>query len=87
MDLSVREKIYQVIFGTNTPAGRNFDIILIITILISVGAIILDSIESIHLSYGTELRYIEWFFTFVFTAEYLVRLYCSPKPWHYSHLS
>jgi voltage-gated potassium channel len=75
-----KERIYRIIFGTDTPAGRLFDILLIATILLSVVAVILDSIESWQLRYALELHLIEWFFTFLFTAEYLVRIYCSPNP-------
>jgi voltage-gated potassium channel len=75
-----KEKTYRIIFGTETPAGRLFDILLIAAILLSVAAVILDSIESWQLSYAGELYIIEWFFTLVFTTEYLVRIYCSPNP-------
>lgn len=75
-----KEKIYRIIFGTGTPAGRLFDIILIAAILLSVVAVVLDSIESWQLRYDIELYIIEWFFTVLFTTEYLVRIYCSPNP-------
>ena len=75
-----KERIYRIIFGTDTPSGRLFDILLIAAILLSVAAVILDSIESWQLSYATELHIVEWFFTILFTSEYLVRIYCSPNP-------
>lgn len=77
---SIREKLYDIIFGTESPAGRSFDLALIAAILLSVLAVILESIEPIGRAYGSQLHIIEWFFTILFTLEYLVRLYCSPNP-------
>ena len=52
IDLSLRDRIYQVIFGTDTVAGQRFDIVLIYLILVSVLAVVLDSIAWIHSDYG-----------------------------------
>ncbi len=83
VDVSLRDKIYRVIFGTDTPAGQRFDIALIYLILISVAAVILGSIESINREYGLWLFRLEWAFTLLFSLEYLMRIYSSPKPLHY----
>lgn len=82
--LPLREKLYHIIFGTDTPAGKNFDLVLILAILISVLAVILESIEYFSLKYGFALHVIEWVFTLLFTLEYAVRLYCSPNPRAYA---
>ncbi len=81
--VSLREKIYRVIFGTDTPAGQYFDIPLIYLILLSVLAIILDSIDAVNSQYGLWLFRLEWLFTILFSLEYLMRIYSSPKPMHY----
>ncbi len=78
-----REKIYRVIFGTDTPAGQRFDIALIYIILLSVLAVILDSIEVVNTHFGDWLFRLEWVFTLLFSIEYLLRLYSSPKPLSY----
>jgi len=83
VQVSLRQKIYQIIFGTDTPAGQYFDIALIYLILLSVLAIILDSIEAVNSSYGLWLFRLEWFFTLLFSVEYLARIYSSPKPLRY----
>jgi len=79
----LKQRIYIVIFGTDTPAGKRFDLILIYAIVLSVAAFMLDSVEAVSASYGKYLRILEWAFTLAFTVEYLVRIYCSPKPLAY----
>jgi len=81
--MRLREHLYRIIFGTDTRAGRLFDLVLIYTILLSVIAVMLDSIASINARYGVELYYLEWFFTLLFTVEYGVRIYISEKPLRY----
>ena len=78
-----RAKLYRVIFGTETPAGQAFDIILIYLILTSVLLVMLDSVEALSSLYGSAFFRLEWFFTILFTIEYLVRIYCSPHPTRY----
>ena len=79
IEITAREKIYQVIFGTDTPAGQRFDILLITMILLSVLAVIFGSISSIHDQYGVLIFRLEWIFTGLFSIEYLLRIYSSPK--------
>lgn len=81
---NLKEKLYRIIFGTGTPAGRLFDLVLIGAILISVTAVILDSINALQARYSNWLQAIEWAFTILFTIEYAVRLYCSPNPKAYA---
>jgi voltage-gated potassium channel len=80
----IKQKFYQIIFGTESLSGRIFDLILIGTILLSVLCVALDSIEAYHQQYPALLYSLEWFFTLVFTAEYITRLYCSPNPKAYA---
>ncbi|OLQ89576.1 ion transporter [Vibrio ponticus] len=81
---SLKHQLYVVIFGTHTKAGRIFDIALIIAILTSLVILVLESLPSVMVEWSTQLRYCEYFFTALFTMEYLLRLYCSPKPRSYA---
>ena len=79
----LKKRLFDIIFGTESPAGKRFDLVLIYVILLSVLALMLDSIQVVATKYGYALKVAEWFFTIVFTVEYLVRLYCSPRPLAY----
>ncbi|WP_435247465.1 ion transporter [Vibrio sp. nBUS_14] len=80
----LKHHLYVIIFGTHTPAGRAFDISLIVAILASLLVLILESIPNVMTEWSQQLRYIEYTFTALFTLEYLLRLYCSPKPKSYA---
>lgn len=75
--------VHEIIFGTDTPAGKRFDVWLLVVIVLSVVALLLDSVEHIHLRWHSWLYAAEWVFTLFFTIEYGVRLYVSPRPLRY----
>lgn len=75
-----RAVLHEVIFEADTYAGKLFDILLIICILVSVFALMLDSIAGWHARYGAQLRSLEWLFTILFTVEYVLRLLALHKP-------
>lgn len=79
-----RNRLYEVIFEADTRAGKLFDILLLIAILTSVLATILNSVGSIEEQYGSWLTNLNWVFTFLFTIEYGLRLYCAKKPVRYA---
>ena len=81
---SWRKKSFEVIFEADTPAGKWFDILLIICILLSVMVVMLDSVSSIGTKYGRLLYALEWFFTILFTVEYILRLICVGRPIRYA---
>ena len=72
-----KQKLREIIFGYRTKAGKRFDVILLLAIIISVIAVMLDSDKEIHKQYGGLLFIAEWFFTLLFTFEYILRIYCS----------
>tara|TARA_A100001037_G_C15100527_1_gene613748 strand:- start:880 stop:1719 length:840 start_codon:yes stop_codon:yes gene_type:complete len=71
-----KDSVRIIIFEAHTPAGKAFDVGLIICILLSVLAVMLDSVAAIHARFGAELYAVEWFFTILFTVEYILRLWC-----------
>ncbi|MCL7991188.1 MAG: ion transporter [marine benthic group bacterium] len=75
-----RAKVHEVIFEADTPAGKAFDILLIVTILFSVVIVSLESVPEIRAQYGPQLRAAEWVITILFTIEYLLRLLCVERP-------
>ncbi len=78
--MTFREKVFDVIFGYESRAGKLFDLVLIILIVSSVTAVLLDSVQSFHQRFGEALYILEWFFTILFTIEYALRLYsCEDK--------
>jgi len=79
-----RDTLHEIIFGAETPAGKWFDILLIVSILASVLAVMLDSVSGISKNYGSLLGSVEWFFTIIFTIEYILRLICVGRPLLYS---
>ncbi|MEJ2603402.1 MAG: ion transporter [Gammaproteobacteria bacterium] len=79
-DSELQRKVFAVVFQSRTPAGKYFDILLIIAIVASVVALMLASIESIWARYAQPLYLAEWAFTILFTIEYVVRLWCVREP-------
>lgn len=78
-----REKLNEIIFGSETAAGRNFDIALIVLIAFSTLVVILDSVETLHNQHTQLFERLEWAFTLIFSLEYVLRLVCVRHPWLY----
>lgn len=81
---SWRHRLYEIIFEAETPAGKAFDVLLLGAIVLSVVAVLLESVGSIRAVWGPHLRAVEWVFTLLFTAEYLLRLACVRRPVRYA---
>jgi voltage-gated potassium channel len=79
-----QQKLHEVIFGYETFAGRLFDVVLLIVIILSVLAVMLESVTTIAVDYGRQLRTIEWVFTILFAFEYVGRIVSSPRKWKYT---
>ncbi|MEO7549100.1 MAG: ion transporter [Ramlibacter sp.] len=79
-----RLRLYQVIFESDTPAGRTFDKAIIAAILVSVAVVIADSVQGWHVRHRTVFIVIEWFFTALFTFEYIARLCSVDRPLRYA---
>ncbi|MDB5926177.1 MAG: Ion transporter [Betaproteobacteria bacterium] len=79
-----RLQLYKVVFESDTPAGKIFDIIVIAAILLSVAAVMVDSVESVARQHGRLLNIAEWMFTILFTIEYIARLLSVERPLRYA---
>jgi voltage-gated potassium channel len=77
---SWREKIHEIIYEADTPAGKLFDVLLLIVILISIVLVMLESVESIEAEYSAILNTSEWIITILFSLEYIVRIIIVKKP-------
>lgn len=80
---ALKDKLYDIIFESDTPAGKRFDVLLMIAIVVSILITIFDSM---FVNYWATLALVilEYLLTAFFTFEYLARLYCSPKPRAYA---
>ena len=81
---SWQDKIHEIIFEADTPLGKLFDEVLIVCILASVLVVMLDSVESIGGEYAQLFYILEWFFTTIFTIEYVLRLISVKRPAKYA---
>jgi len=78
-----RESLNTIIFGAETPAGKAFDVVLSICILLSVGVVMMGSVDTYQKQFSHTLSVLEWTFTSLFTLEYGLRLICVRRPWLY----
>jgi len=79
-----REKLRRIIFEADTPAGKLYDVVLILAISLSVVCVMLDSVSDISKKAGSLLSVVEWLFTALFTADYIIRLRCVERPAKYA---
>lgn len=79
-----RSALYKIVFENDTFAGRAFDVALLWLILTSVVVVVLESIPALELRYANSFFIVEAVLTIIFTAEYITRLFVSPKPMRYA---
>ena len=81
---SLKNRLYIIIFESDTREGKLFDTVLIGFIVSSILVVILDSVFRFDTYANIGFQVLEYLFTAFFTFEYLVRLYCSPNPRQYA---
>jgi voltage-gated potassium channel len=79
-----RRRLYEVVFESETPAGRAFDMVLVLAILLSVAVVIADSVPALQRRHSTGFEVAEWLFTALFTVEYIARLLSVERPLRYA---
>ncbi len=80
---TTRRKLNVIVFGTSTKAGRHFDVFLLWLILFSVLIVMLESVPEYGERFTAEFGLIEWIITIIFTIEYVLRIWISPRPFRY----
>lgn len=83
-DAPLRQRLHEIIFEADTPAGKLFDVVLLLTIVASVVVLSVESVRSVQAEYFAAFYVLEWVFTVVFAVEYALRLYAVRRPWHYA---
>jgi voltage-gated potassium channel len=84
MALMTKERLRRIIFEADTPAGKLYDVALILAIALSVVCVMLDSVSSVREELGSILYIVEWLFTALFTVDYIIRLRCVERPAKYA---
>jgi voltage-gated potassium channel len=77
-------RLYLIIFESGTRGGKIFDVYLLIAIGLSVTVVMLESVQSIRSAYPVLIDSLEWFFTILFSLEYIARLLCVRRPLQYA---
>ena len=83
-DASARRRLHEIIFESDTRAGRAFDLFLLWAVLLSVATVVIESMASMRAEHGELLRALEWTFTILFSIEYLLRLVAVNRPARYA---
>jgi voltage-gated potassium channel len=78
-----RFRLHEIIYESNTRAGKAFDVALLIAIFTSIIVVMLDSVQSIHQAHGNLFHFMEWGYSILFTIEYILRLISIKRPWRY----
>lgn len=78
-----QNRLHEIIYESDTAAGKAFDVSLLVLIVASIIVVMLDSVNKWHLLNGRLFEVLEWSFTIIFTIEYILRLICIKKPWKY----
>ena len=79
-----KHRLYLIIFESGTRGGKIFDVYLLIAIGLSVTVVMLESVQSIRSAYPVLIDSLEWFFTILFSLEYIARLLCVRQPLRYA---
>ena len=87
-----KKDIFTIIFKSDTPSGKAFDVWLLVAIIVNILVLVADSLfgttstitSSAHwtLSFWI-IKILEWGFTLLFTFEYYLRVYCLKHPMKY----
>lgn len=77
-------RLHEIVYESNTAAGKAFDVALLMFIIAGIAVVMLDSVPSLHARWGRTFFWLEWALTILFTVEYILRLLCIKRPWQYA---
>jgi len=77
------QRMHEIVFEADTPKGKLFDIVLLIAIMLSICAVMAETVPELNERYHWQLVALEWTFTIIFTIEYILRIVIVRKPWGY----
>ena len=77
---SWKNKLHEIIYEADTTSGKQFEVVLLIFILLSIVLVMLESVDYIGNKYYGILNILEWIITILFTFEYIARIVCVKKP-------
>lgn len=80
----LKDKLYDIIFGSDSKLGKQFDIVLMVAIVVSILIVTCDSLVKGNIWMMRTFIVLEYILTVFFTLEYIARIYCSPKPKAYA---
>ena len=80
---SLKSRLYEIVFESDTPAGKTYDIGLLICIVVSVIVVAMESISTLPIQFDRWLYILEWFFTIIFTLDYIARLWIVSRKRQY----
>lgn len=83
MKKNLRQKLFEIIFEADTGAGKFFDISLLIIIALSIISVMCESVPAFREGNREVFKFLEWFFTIIFSIEYILRIYASKNKWKY----
>ena len=78
-----KQKLHEVIYEADTPAGKIFDVVLLVVIILSIVLVMLESVKSINTKYAEQFYIAEWVITILFSTEYILRIITVKKPKNY----
>ena len=79
-----KKRLYSIIFESDTPAGKTFDVAVIVAISVSLIVMFIESMPHVVGYYKDALETVEAILTLFFTVEYALRLWCSPSRREYA---
>ena len=80
---SWQKKLHEIIYEADTPAGKAFDIVLLVVIVLSIIIVMLESVKSLYAVYADLFYTIEWVITIIFSIEYILRIVTIKNPKKY----